>query len=198
MHEQVSPESTVMTRLWVRHQRWLPLAFLVIAVVLAFVAWSFRDYVSPAKVAGYPGVFLLSFVGAVSMVLPVPAMITVCTMSTTLEPFILGSLSGLGETLGEWSGYAVGYGGHAIVDRFPIYHNLRPKFRGWMEKRGSLLLFLVSAIPNPIFDIVGIAAGTVQFPFARFMAIVFVGKVIKGLLVAYTCHYGITLLFWGE
>ena len=198
MHEQVSAESTGLTRLLGRYQRWLPLALVGIPLVLAFLAWTLRGYISPAKVAGYPGVLLLSFVGAVSMVLPVPAMLTACTLSTTLDPFVLGSLAGLGESLGEWSGYAVGYGGNTFFERFAIYRNLRPKFSRWMEKRGALLLFLVSAIPNPVFDVVGIAAGTVQYPFARFMAIVFVGKIIKGLLVAYTCHYSITLLPWVE
>ncbi len=198
LHGQVSTEPGGLTSLWIRHQRWLPVAMLIAALALAVVAWMLRDYVSPTKVAGYPGVFLISFVGAVSLVLPVPAMLTVCGLSATLDPFVLGSLAGLGESLGEWSGYAVGYGGHSLFERLPVYRAVRPKMRSWMEKRGGLLLFVVSAIPNPVFDIVGIAAGTVQYPFARFMAIVFVGKIIKGLLIAYSCHYGVALLPWVE
>ena len=198
LHGQVSAESGGSASLWIRHQRWLPLAALVGAVILAIVAWTLRDHVSPSKVAGYPGVFLVSWFGAVSLVLPVPAMLTVCGLSTTLDPFVLGTLAGVGESLGEWSGYAVGYGGHSIFDRMPFYRAVRPKFRSWMEKRGTLVLFIVSAIPNPIFDVVGVAAGTVGYPFKRFMAIVLVGKIIKGLLVAYTCHHGVTLLPWVE
>ncbi|MDP6454901.1 MAG: hypothetical protein QF898_16480, partial [SAR202 cluster bacterium] len=60
----------------------------------------------------------------------------------------------------------------------------------------ALVLFLVSAIPNPIVDVVGIAAGSVRYPFLRFMLIVLSGKIIKGLMIAYTCQYGVTLLPW--
>jgi membrane protein YqaA with SNARE-associated domain len=174
----------------------LPIAFLVLAVVLAVLAWSLRSYVAPEKLAGYPGVFFLALFGAVSMVLPVPGLVSVCGLSVALNPFALGVLSGLGESLGESSAYAVGYGGDTVFDRFAFYRKLRPIVRGWMEKRGTLVVFLVSVIPNPIVDVVGIAAGSVHFPFRRFLLIVFIGKTIKGLLVAYTCHYGVTLLPW--
>jgi membrane protein YqaA with SNARE-associated domain len=169
---------------------------LLLALVFAVVVWSLRDIISPAKLGGYPGVFFLAFFGAVSMVLPLPGLISVCTLSATLNPFALGILLGLGETLGESSGYAVGHGGDTVFERFAFYRKTRPRVQVWMEKRGSLLVFLVSVIPNPIVDVVGIAAGSVHFPLRRFMIIVFTGKTIKGLYIAYSCHYGITLLPW--
>ena len=179
-----------------KSNRWLPLVALFIALVLAVLVWTLRGYISAAKLAGYPGVFFLNFFGAVSMVLPVPGLISVCGGSVFLNPWVLGTLAGVGEALGEWSGYVVGYAGDTVFERSSIYRNLRPRIRGWMEKRGSLVLFLASAIPNPLFDLVGIAAGTVHFPFVRFMAIILVGKIIKGLLVAHACLSGITLLPW--
>jgi membrane protein YqaA with SNARE-associated domain len=171
-------------------------AFLVLAVAFAVVVWSLKSYISALKLAGYPGVFFLNFLGAVSMVLPVPGILSLCGLSVALHPFVLGVLAGLGETLGETSGYAVGFGGDTIFERFAVYRNLRPRVQRWMEKRGALVLFLVSAIPNPIVDVVGIAAGSVRYPFLRFMLIVLSGKIIKGLMIAYTCQYGVTLLPW--
>ena len=172
------------------------MAFLVLAVAFAVVVWSLKSYISALKLAGYPGVFFLNFLGAVSMVLPVPGILSLCGLSVALHPFVLGALAGLGETLGETSGYAVGFGGDTIFERFAVYRNLRPRVQRWMEKRGALVLFLVSAIPNPIVDVVGIAAGSVRYPFLRFMLIVLSGKIIKGLMIAYTCQYGVTLLPW--
>ena len=67
-----------------------------------------------------------------------------------------------------------------------------------MERRGLLLIFLVSVIPNPFFDVVGIAAGGVRFPLRRFMLTVWVGKTLKSMMVAYSCFYGVTLLPWVE
>ena len=196
MQDQVSTPTNAWVRLWLNYQRWLPIAFLLLAVVLAVLVWSLRSYIPPEKLAGYPGVFFLALFGAVSMVLPVPGLISVCGLSVILNPLALGVLSGLGESLGESSAYAVGYGGDTIFDRFAFYRNLRPIVQGWMEKRGTLVVFLVSVIPNPIVDVVGIAAGSVHFPFRRFLIIVFIGKTIKGLLIAYTCHYSVTLLPW--
>ena len=144
------------------------------------------------KLVGYPGVFFLSFLGSVTMILPVPGLLSVCGFSTTLSPFLLGILAGIGETLGEISGYAVGYGGGSVVEKHRIYIRLKR----WMEQRGILVLFLVSIIPNPIFDLVGIAAGAVKFPILRFLATVWVGKTLKGMMVGYTCFYGLNQLPW--
>lgn len=197
MRDQASAGPGLMTRIMVRRNHWLPVAFLLVALMLALLVWALGDYFSAAKLAGYPGVFFLNFLGAVSMVLPVPGLISVCGGSLLdLNPWVLGSLAGVGEALGEWSGYVVGFAGDTVFERFGIYRKLRPRFGRWMEKRGSLLLLLVSAIPNPFFDLVGIAAGTVHYPFARFMAIILVGKILKGLVVAHACNSGISLLPW--
>ena len=199
MRDQASAGPGLMTRIMVRRNHWLPVAFLLVALMLALLVWALGDYFSAAKLAGYPGVFFLNFLGAVSMVLPVPGLISVCGGSLLdLNPWVLGSLAGVGEALGEWSGYVVGFAGDTVFERFGIYRKLRPRFGRWMEKRGSLLLLLVSAIPNPFFDLVGIAAGTVHFPFGRFMAIILFGKIIKGLVVALACQSGISLLPWVE
>ena len=196
MQDQVSTSTSAWVRLWLKYQRMLPVVFLVLALVFALVVWLLRSYISALKLAGYPGVFFLNFLGAVSMVLPVPGILSLCGLSVALNPFVLGVLAGMGESLGESSGYAVGYGGDTIFERFAVYRNLRPRVQRWMEKRGVLVLFLVSAFPNPIVDVVGIAAGSVRFPFLRFMMIVLSGKIIKGLMIAYTCQYGVTLLPW--
>ena len=129
-----------------------------------------------------------------AMVFPVPGLISVCGASVFLSPLLIGLLAGVGETIGEVSGYAIGYGGGTVVERRRFY----PRLKRWMDTRGTLVIFLVSIIPNPVFDVVGIAAGGVRYPFTRFMAIVLVGKTIKGVMVAYTCYYGVTLLPWVE
>ena len=56
-----------------------------------------------------------------------------------------------------------------------------------MDRRGTLVVFVFSVLPNPVFDFVGIAAGSTHYPLRRFIAAVFAGKIIKDLVVAYTC-----------
>ncbi|MDP6402694.1 MAG: VTT domain-containing protein [SAR202 cluster bacterium] len=183
-----------ITRLWTKRERRLPLLALVLGVGIAVTVWSLRGYISGVEAVGYPGVFFLSFLGSVAMVFPVPGLISVCGASVFLSPLLIGLIAGVGETIGEVSGYAIGYGGGTVVERRRFY----PRLKHWMDTRGTLVIFLVSIIPNPVFDVVGIAAGGVRYPFTRFMVIVWVGKTIKGVMVAYTCYYGVTLLPWVE
>ena len=58
-----------------------------------------------------------------------------------------------------------------------------------MRRRGWLVLFLVSLVPNPIFDIVGIAAGALHYPVWRFLGLVWAGKILKFGGIAYACTY---------
>ncbi len=57
-------------------------------------------------------------------------------------------------------------------------------------------MFTLSIIPNPIFDFVGIEAGSTRYPFRRFVLTVFIGKMLKGLIVSYTYIFGLSLFHW--
>ena len=54
-----------------------------------------------------------------------------------------------------------------------------------MDSYGMATLFALSAIPNPLFEIAGLTAGSVRMPFRRFIVAVTGGKVVRGLLLAY-------------
>ena len=49
----------------------------------------------------------------------------------------------------------------------------------WMHRHGTVTVFGLSVIPNPVFDIAGFMAGAVRMPIWRFAGTVFVGKAIK-------------------
>ena len=68
---------------------------------------------------------------------------------------------------------------------------------GW-SGGGVFVILVMSVIPNPLFDLVGITAGGVRYPLPRFLVTVLIGKTIKGILVAYSCYYGVTFLPWVE
>ncbi len=180
-----------------RRRLQLALLFLAIALIggvsaLLLLNGSLTDVES----LGYPGVFLLSFLGSFALVLPVPGLIAVCgAAGVELNPLLLGLLSGTGETIGEVSGYGLGYGGRGVFEN-SRFRGVIDKLEGWMKRRGTLVLFVVSVIPNPLFDLVGVAAGGARYPVVKFFAVVFVGKTLKGVLVASTCFYGVTLLPW--
>jgi membrane protein YqaA with SNARE-associated domain len=55
-------------------------------------------------------------------------------------------------------------------------------------------LFFGSIIPNPLFDIMGVAAGSVLYPVKRFLLIVFIGKTIKFAWIGVSCYWGLNTL----
>ena len=163
------------------------LILLVLAIVIAI--WVLSERIpgvdSIKEVIGYPGVFLLSFIGSASILLPVPGMAAVCAGGIFLFPFSVGLLAGVAEALGEFTGYGLGYAGRGMIEHRRIYQLAR----GWMQKRGTLVLFLASSVPNPAFDVIGIAAGGLRFPILRFFLAVWAGKTLKSMGVAYACYY---------
>ena len=54
-----------------------------------------------------------------------------------------------------------------------------------MQRWGMATLFVLSAIPNPLFEVAGLTAGSVRMPFRRFMISVTAGKILRGILLAY-------------
>ena len=188
-----------VSQFWQKHERRLQFTifFVGLGLVLAtsFVLVIMGDLSNPEywRRLGYAGVFIMSFLGSVSLVLPVPSIIAVCGAGG-LELFLIGValLSGTGETLGEISGYAIGYGGRGVVERRKFFLRVR----SWMERRGSWIILLVSVVPNPIFDIIGIAAGSVRFSFRRFLVLVWIGKTIKGLIIVHSCFWIAQLIPW--
>jgi uncharacterized membrane protein YdjX (TVP38/TMEM64 family) len=63
--------------------------------------------------------------------------------------------------------------------------------RRWMERRGFLTVLVLSAIPNPLFDLAGITAGALHYPVGRFLLACWIGKTAKSLVLAYLGSYSV-------
>ena len=177
---------------WLEQNRDLVFRMAILVVVLAFVVlglitWLLGQF--ELRTVGFAGVWILSFIGAASIVIPVPGLAAVCLAGTPevgLNPVAIGVIAGSAEALGEMTGYLAGVSGRNFVAR----HRWYPRIQEWMRRYGIVFLFVMSIIPNPTFDIVGIAAGSIAYPVRRFLAILFVAKSIKSTGVAYACYYG--------
>ena len=60
-----------------------------------------------------------------------------------------------------------------------------------MLKKGAIVLFTLAVVPNPLFDVAGIAAGGIGYPIKRFLVVVGLGKIIRGVYIAFICHHGL-------
>ena len=160
---------------------------LVLIAVIAVVAsvYLLRDHIDFGDV-GYPLIAGLSFLGSAGLVVPVPGMASVCTGGVLLNPILVGLVAGSAGTVGELTGYALGYSGRGVLNKGRLY----TRMEGWMRRRGWLVLVVLSVVPNPVFDLAGIAAGTLRYPLPRFLGIIWPGKLIKFLAISYACAYG--------
>lgn len=163
----------------------LAVCFMLTLFALAF--FYFSTDISNLKSWGYFGVFLINVIGAASILLPSPAAASVLGGGAFLDDFLgipawfwVGIVAGLGEAVGEFSGYAAGYGGRVIVEDKPSYQRIAR----WMERRGTLTMFLMSTVPNPLFDVAGLAAGAVRMPMRNFFFSVLGGKTLKNMWLA--------------
>jgi membrane protein YqaA with SNARE-associated domain len=162
---------------------WLQWASLALALTITALIVAFRNRASEFASYGYLGLFVVSIVGNATVLLPLPSLVTTMVVGSVLNPWWVGLVSGAGMAIGEISGYLAGYGGTAIIDtnRREIFRHLER----WMQRRGFLTLVVLAVIPNPLFDLAGIAAGMTRFPFWKFLLAALLGKSIKGLLFAF-------------
>jgi membrane protein DedA with SNARE-associated domain len=141
---------------------------------------------------GYWGVFLVSLLGNASIILPIPSLAVTFTMGALLSWPIVGLVAGIGEALGESTGYLAGLGGRAVIEN----RNLYDRLHYWMERYGLLTIFVLSIIPNPFIDLAGIAAGALKYSYYKFLLAAWAGKTIKTLGFAWAGAHSVSWLWW--
>lgn len=161
--------------------RILALIGVAALIVLLFV---YRDQVVKLQQYGYIGIFLISIAANATIIIPLPGVAITTAMGAIFNPLGVAVAAGLGAALGELSGYLAGFSGQAVVEKVSFYE----KLTGWMQAhpRLNMLAILVLAfIPNPLFDIAGIAAGALKIPPWKFLIPCAIGKILKMVLFAY-------------
>jgi membrane protein DedA with SNARE-associated domain len=166
----------------------LLLAAALLAVILVTVLvqkpTNFDEYI---KSSGYIGVFLMALIGSASPIWPLPGSWAVfIAAGLGLNPIILGLLGGLGEPIGELTGYTAGFGGQVALQKFKRYKQIE----GWMKRWGGPTIFVVSAIPNVFIKAATIAAGGLRYPIWKFFLFCWAGKTVKSLAFAFA-GYGL-------
>jgi uncharacterized membrane protein YdjX (TVP38/TMEM64 family) len=148
---------------------------LFVVVGLSIFIFTIRDRAQELAIYGYPGIFVISFMAYATVLLPAPGVAVVFTMGSIFNPLGVALAAGTGAALGELSGYLAGFSGQAVVERVEMYERLTR----WMKKNGSLTVFILAAIPNPFFDLAGVAAGSLKMPVLRFFIFCWMGEIIK-------------------
>lgn len=153
---------------------------LLVVIALTVILIINRDRVKELEALGYPGIFLLSVLSNATLILPVPGVLFTSAMGAVFNPYLVALAAGTGATLGELTGYAVGFSGQGVVENRRWYNQVTE----WMKKYGSITVLVLAFVPNPVFDIAGMVAGALRMPLWKYLLFSWIGKTAKMLLFA--------------
>jgi len=151
----------------------------VVSVGLMIIAFFYRNKMGQFKKYGYLGIFIISAIGNVAILSPAAPMIAGLG-ATVYHPLIVSFVTTLGAVTGELLSYFIGSAGQNYIPE----SEWNTKINHFMKINGTLTLFVLSVIPNPFFDLAGIAAGATNYPLWEFIVISFFGKWIKFTIFA--------------
>lgn len=156
------------------------LALLGVIGITVFI-FAIRDRAAQMAPYGYPGIFVVSLLANATLILPAPGWAVTFAMGAVFNPLGVALAAASGATLGELTGYMAGFSGQAVIENARVYE----KLLGWTRRYGALTIVALAAIPNPVFDLAGIAAGALRMPVGLFLLYTWIGKMIKMVALAY-------------
>jgi membrane protein DedA with SNARE-associated domain len=172
---------------------------VLIAVFISIAIFLLRSKIDIEQLRPYRyiGIFVISFLAYATVLLPAPGAAFVFSIGAAFKDVPFNTVrvalaAGSGAALGEFSGYLAGLGGQAILENRQIYRKLTV----WMEKHGAVTIFLLSALPNPLFDLVGLVAGALRMPPWKFLFWCWVGETLKMMVFAASGAAGLDLFQW--
>jgi membrane protein YqaA with SNARE-associated domain len=139
---------------------------------------------------GMVGLFVFSALSSATLILPVPGLLLTAAAATVANPLLVGVLAGLGQAIGELTGYLAGASGNSLAgDRLSS-----SRLTTWMRRFGPITLFVLALVPNPVFDVTGVVAGALRMPVWQYLVATGSGKVIRNVGVALAAAHGFQLL----
>jgi membrane protein YqaA with SNARE-associated domain len=140
---------------------------------------------------GYFGVFLISLVGSMSIIIPVPYTLLIYVMGGVLDPILVAIASGFGSAVGEFSGYALGYYGRAVISKE------RQRKMNFMvkvfDRYGFFAIFFFALTPLPD-DLLFIPLGIMRYKFVKAFVPSLLGKLLMSFILAYSGYLSIGVI----
>ena len=184
--ETDSEQITTTRKPLTRKRKIIHISFLAasVTITILFVVYlssRLRYLTETYENYGLIGVFLMGLIGSSAPIWLVPGSVAAFFAGGLgWNVFLVALAAGIGEGIGELIGYIAGFGSQIAVEKIKFY----PKIESWMKRRGSVVIFLVSAIPNHFVKVVGAAAGALHYPAWKYFLIGCAGKIIKSLAFA--------------
>ncbi len=135
---------------------------------------------------GYLGAFVVTLIGNVTILIPIPFALIIYLGGSFLNPLILGLVTGAAATIGELSSYLVGRGGRKVIEA--RYGRRLDSMRALINRWGMLGIFLFSLLPLPD-DLLLVPLGMIKYNVWKLIAAMFLGKTLMCLIISYAGFY---------
>jgi len=152
-----------------------------------------NDILAILQGMGYLGAFLVSLLGTLTVIFPVPYLVVIYLMgaSQNYNPILLGLIGGLGATIGEITLYIFARLGRLVLSEERI--RKLDVFKKFIEKYGALTVFIFAATPLPD-DILYPILGLIKYDALYVFLACFAGKAILTGGIAYAGELSIEIL----
>lgn len=170
--------------------------FLVLALTITLFVIFLQnpEIIKEFEKYGYLGAFLISLISTATVILPTPGLLLLVALGAAFNPVLVGLVSAVGGSLGELTGYILGYSGSRLAQSNRITNRIYVKADGWMRRRGFVTVFLFSLVPFLPIDIAGLVAGALRFPVWKFLLACFLGKALLYIVMIQATAWGWDLL----
>jgi membrane protein YqaA with SNARE-associated domain len=153
---------------------------LIILILFTLLIGFFAYNVNPNIIYtyGYFGIIFISALWTATMFFPLPSHLILIT-SKILNPFLVCLCYAIGATIGESSGYLIGYLTKLSAEKrnIPEYKTLKEL----LEKYGIILIIIFAATPLPL-DALSLVIGYNKYDIKKYLVGVFIGKLISALI----------------
>lgn len=181
-----APDTPPRWRLWLRP---VLLSLVVVAANIAVFLLLPPELLERLGGFGYLGAFGSAAFANATVLVPVPYYPLLIRLAQAFDPWGVVVAAAAGSVAGELVAYAVGRSGRQAAEETRFYRWVQRQLsQPW---RAPLVLFALSAPPNPLFDVAGLLAGALGIPVGVYMLSTFLGRLVRMAIVVFV---GIGLL----
>lgn len=163
----------------IRYKKWIKIILgILVMIIFSLPYLIFKEEIKQFAAVGYLGLFVSCVLSNASLFIPTSSTAYVVFAATALNPWLCCICGGAGAALGEQVSYWLGVNGSATIkmQRLPEKY---PRIDALLRNRNLIAVFICNAIPLPLYDLVGIAAGIYKMKWWKYTVAAVLGKMCK-------------------
>ncbi len=168
----------------------LQIVLLVVATGASLAAIPFAGEIRESGGTGFVVLFFLSIQSGALFMLPGFGFASIGAFAIVFgDPWLPALVGTTGQVIGEMVSYLLGSTGSTWIRRQGAYQRVERLIKRW----GLIVVFVIAAVPNPVFDIAGAVAGAAGLGWQRFFVASWAGRLIKNVAIALLALGGASL-----